>query len=118
MCFLRAANLRERNDHKMTRKCLVALALAGCLTVYCYAPDGKITPMTASAQSSVAAAAQQCPGHPPPPVECKRVICNANDLAWEYKPLPAGTLCRQTTKQCDGQGNCVVPPDSVIDYSN
>lgn len=109
-----AANLRERNDHKMTRKCLVALALAGCLTVYWYAPDDKIAPMTASALSSVAAAAQQCPGHPPPPVECKRVVCNVNDLAWEYKPLPAGTFCRQTTGQCDGKGTCIVRPPPVL----
>ncbi|MCI0391914.1 MAG: VCBS repeat-containing protein [Acidobacteria bacterium] len=106
----------------MTIKCLVVIALVGCMSFYGYAPDDKIALMTASSLSSVAAAAQQCPGHPPPPVECKRVICNVNDLAWEYKPLPAGTLCRQTTGQCDGQGSCIVPPnpvpDPVIDYSN
>jgi FG-GAP-like repeat/Ricin-type beta-trefoil lectin domain len=67
-----------------------------------------------SALSSVAAAAPGCPGHPPPPVECSRVICNVNDLAWEYEPLPAGTLCRQTTGQCDGQGTCVVQPPPVL----
>jgi hypothetical protein len=43
-------------------------------------------------------------------VECERVFCNVNDLAWDYRPLPAGTLCRQATGQCDGQGTCIIQP--------
>jgi hypothetical protein len=42
------------------------------------------------------------------------VICNVNDLAWEYRPRPAGTLCRQTQGLCDGQGSCILQPAPVL----
>ena len=50
----------------------------------------------------------QCPGRPPPPMECVRVVCVAGDAAWDYRPLPAGTVC-QGTGLCDGRMTCVLP---------
>jgi FG-GAP-like repeat len=95
-----------------TGKRLVVLALAGLAAVSHHGEDRNAR-MTASALSVVAAAELQCPGHPPPPLECQRVFCNVNDLSWDYKPLPADTLCRQATGRCDGQGTCIVQPDPV-----
>jgi hypothetical protein len=51
-----------------------------------------------------------CPGAPPPPRECARVICLTGDGAWDYVLLPAGTVCNQIG-QCDGvHENCPVAP--------
>ena len=80
----------------MIRRYLVALAVAGCLPI-CRWECVVILGGTRGRSPG-------CPGPPPRPLECQRVICNVNDLAWEYRPLPSGTLCRQTTGQCDGRG--------------
>jgi PASTA domain-containing protein len=98
----------------MTSTYLVALALAGQLTTaHGEVSDDKNASITVRAPGSVAADAPSCPGPPPPPQECMRVICIVNDESWDYVPLPAGTSCRQGTGQCDGEGTCLVPPVPV-----
>jgi hypothetical protein len=63
---------------------------------------------SAHAQHTTAANRAQCPGRPLPPIECAKVICRVGDGAWDYTPLPAGTVC-QGTGVCDGQMTCVLP---------
>ncbi|HEY6560799.1 MAG TPA: FG-GAP-like repeat-containing protein [Polyangiaceae bacterium] len=66
---------------------------------------------------SRSAAAVSCPIRKPPPVECTQLYCNLNDLAWEDRPLRAGTPCG-ANGQCDGQGSCVLPPPPTTQPSD